>query len=489
MPESNILRVSKNTAIYGLGSVSTQAVGMITLVLLTSHMRPDEFGVAAMLGILHLFLLPVFKLGMDTSVGMHYFDHDKPGRERLVWTAFVILATSALLMFLAGSLFSSGISSLLFKGKCAGGGLVVTQLAATALDIMILPLILSLQLNEKAPFFIGVNVAAAVILSGTQLLLVAVFNLGVAGWLAGLVIGKAFAFSMFFFSTFASARPAFSSRLAATLVRGGAPMIPSFAFLFILQNSGKYMLERMCGLGELGIFNVGFGIGSAMDLAVAAFCTAWFPFFQSFSGKKHEAGPLFGKITLYYVLSFSVVSMAFFAFARPFVQIFVNCSFLNSYKVIGLVSMASLASGFFYLLLPGVYYAKKVWVVNLTQGACSVLVLGLNYIFISWFDMTGVAMSLVCSYALMGFGQYFINRSMSLWSCSCEWGRVGSFLLRYLLFAFVLMVLGDVLSLPFYIASAPFILLAYCLVAWNFLDRGERAGMLKFLLELKGKFL
>ena len=56
--------------------------------------------------------------------------------------------------------------------------------------------------------------------------------------------------------------------------------------MFLILNSAVYFLQHLAGVESAGIFMVGYQLGMGMSLGTAAFTTAWYPFFQSYSNSQ-----------------------------------------------------------------------------------------------------------------------------------------------------------------------------------------------------------
>ena len=113
--------------------------------------------------------------------------------------------------------------------------------------------------------------------------------------------------------------PTLCMRTVKELLRLGLPLVPSFAFLFILMHSNKYILEWHSGLEAVGIYSIGFNFGMAISIITGGIATAWYPFFMSYLNKLDEARLVFGRILTYYFLAIGLLCAAFFIFAKPIV--------------------------------------------------------------------------------------------------------------------------------------------------------------------------
>ena len=72
-----ILSLAKDSMVYGVGSVITRFIVLITLPLFTTYLKPEEYGVLAMLAILTMLAQPVFSLGLSAAMGPSYFEEDR----------------------------------------------------------------------------------------------------------------------------------------------------------------------------------------------------------------------------------------------------------------------------------------------------------------------------------------------------------------------------------------------------------------------------
>lgn len=76
--KQQILNLGKDSLIYGVGSVVTRFIGLLTLPIFTAYLTPEEYGVLAMLGLLTMVAQPVFSLGLAAAMGPSYFRSDCP---------------------------------------------------------------------------------------------------------------------------------------------------------------------------------------------------------------------------------------------------------------------------------------------------------------------------------------------------------------------------------------------------------------------------
>jgi len=436
-----LARLSKTMMVYGVGGFLNRFIGFLLLPVFTAYLTPVDYGISSILSWVAFVLTPIFSLGMGAAIAPCYFEGNNPERKEItVRTAFSLLLISSGLLAIMGVVLARPISSLAFKTS-EYHDLVALSLLSTSLSILSIPSTLYLQLEERAKLFVTLTLLVTVGSVASSLLLVVTFGRGIRGWVEAGLIGQAINVILFLLPTIRKVGFRFCFTLSKELLKLSAPLIPSFAFVFILQHGNRYIIQWFDGLESLGVYTVGFNLGLAMSLAVSAFQTSWLPFFMSFVEKREEARLLFGRILTYYVFAFGAVTILFFIGAKPIVMLLTQPAFHEGYKVVGLSASAQFLAGVFYVLLPGLYFAKEVGYVSLIQAFASMAAVGLNLILIPAYGISGAA---IC--VALGFlGMVLLTH---LWNCNrrrqylhieYEWVRVGRFGLVYLIYAIIML--------------------------------------------------
>jgi len=482
-----LTRLARGAAIYGIGGVLSRVISLLLLPLFTAYLAPVDYGVIAMLGLLGFLLVPVFTLGLGTSMGLSYFELSGEGdrKSATIWTAFTILLASSIVMVLIGTLFSGEISVLLFRSD-AYAGLVVLSILATAAGILSLPFTLALQLEERAALFVTLSTVSSLASILLTFLMVVVLRAGVRGYVLAGLWSQVLIF-LAFLAPSAVRKIRWDGKVARDLLRHGYPMIPAFAGIFVLQQGNRYILEHFRGLGELGLYTVGHNIGFAMTLLVNAFSGAWSPYFLSFTGREEEARELFGRIGTYYVFGLGAVSLLFYMFAKPVVLILTKPLFHASWSVVGLTASACFFNGAFSLFLPPVYFAKEVRSITMVQIVAAIVSIGLALLLIPPFGIVGAGITLaggaLAMAALMQAWNAW-NRGRYL-AVAYEWGRIRRFAAAYVVLA-VAYSLRRELSVPAEIALSAAGAAVLLGVVYSLLRETERKALTGWFVRREG---
>jgi O-antigen/teichoic acid export membrane protein len=430
-----LVRLSKGTLIYGVGGLANRFIGMLFLPVFTAYLSPTDYGISAILGLITFVATSVFSLGLGAGIGPCYFEGNRQDKkEETIWTAFMLLIASDGLLVAGGILFASRLSILAF-GTPAWAYLIELSIIAGALNILQIPLTLRLQFEERAWTFVLLTVVSSLVATGASLLMVVHFGRGVRGLVEAGVIWQAVSLVLYISPTLPGLAFRASQNVATELLRLGLPLVPGFAFLFILLHANKYILQRMQGLDAVGIYSIGFNFGVVMNLLVLAFQTAWYPYFMSFVDRQQEARVLFGRIFTYYVLGVGSLTLLFFIAARPAVMLLVQPAFQGAYKVVGLSAAAQFLIGLFGLLLPGIYFAREVKYVSLVQAASALVSVGLTVALIHAGGIAGAAAALSLGALLLVALQYGWNCHRRYLNIQYEWARLRKFGILFCIYA------------------------------------------------------
>ena len=438
-------RLSKNMLIYGVGGFLNRFIGFLLLPIFTAYLSPSDYGISSILSWIAFLVTPIFSLGLGAAIAPCYFEGDNLERkESTVRTAFSLLLISSGLLAITGIGFAKSISSLAFKTS-EYHDLVTMTFLSTSLSLLSIPSTLYLQLEERAKLFVTLTLLVTLGSVASSLILVVAFGRGVRGWVEAALIGQAINVILFLLPVIRKVAFRFSFTLSKKLFKLSLPLIPSFAFLFVLQHGNRYIIQRFDGLESLGVYTVGVNLGLAMSMAVSAFQTAWLPFFMSFVEKREEARLLFGRIMTYYVLAFGAVTTLFFIGAKPIVMLLTQPAFHEAYKVVGLSATAQFLGGLFSILLPGLYFAKEVGYVSLVQAVASVIAIGLNLVLVPLFGILGAGTSLALGFLAMVLLTLLWNfkRRDNYLRVQYEWRRGIGFALLYSGYAAIMLLHQD----------------------------------------------
>lgn len=435
----DLVRLGRSALIYGAGNVLIRGISLLLLPVFTAYLTTTDYGISSILGVLAFFLTPVFALGLSGALGIVYFERGEADRKAAtIWTAFVMLSLSGGLLSVSGVVAGGAIATALFGDLATPydlSYLVAVSLATAGMSIACQPLLIHLQLEERAKTFVALTAASSLLSIGLSVLFIVVLNRGVAGFLEAGLVAQSATLVAVLAVTIPRVRFILGGRLALELLRFGVPLMPSFVAVFAMQQANKLILQAAEGVPAVGVYTVGFNIGLVATIVVSGFTSAWFPFFSSYMERQDEAPRVFARVLTYYLLGAGVVSLFFFVLARSAVLILTQPDFHGAYVAIGPSALAQILIGVHSILLANMYLAKDVRYAVVVQGAAAVATILVNLVLIAAMGIRGASIGLALGFGIMVVLQHAWNRWRGYLDVPYEWRRIGTLAIVYTLVA------------------------------------------------------
>ena len=409
MPPLPIRSLLSGSLIYGLGGVLSKVIPLLLLPLYTAHLAPADYGVVSLLQLSGSFLSSVLTFGFGTSVGVLYFpENSESGRERIIASAFWVLLISAFAMAGSVILLAPGIGQLLFDSAVYTTHVALAG-AATALSMIAQPLQLRLQFAQRPVQYVAATLSSVVVTAGVGVAAVIWGEMGALGLVWAWVVGQASLVIVLSIPNRSIFHLAWVRNVVRELLRNGWPMIPSFFFLFVIQEGVRYPLQWFVGLEAVGVYAIGASLGMGLGVFTNAFISAWTPFALSYASDATRAPAVLGRVTYAYIVVFGLAVVAAFYFAYPVVYLLVEPRFFGAAPVVGLCAGASYFSALFLMLLPPAYFAREPQCVTRVQALSAVVASVLAAMLIPRFGAVGAGLAVVLSTLSMAVFQYLWN--------------------------------------------------------------------------------
>ena len=187
--------------------------------------------------------------------------------------------------------------------------------------------------------------------------------------------------------------------------------------------------------------------------------------------RQGEAVQVLGRATLYYVAGFGFLTTLFFLYATPVVQIFTQPAFHSATGVVGLSAVAQFLSALFLMLLPPLYFAKRVDNVLVSQAVASGIVFLLAAILVPSFGIAGAATTVVLGFSALVVVQWACLQRMPVLRIHYDYWRAGLLCLVFsavaalsFLISFVDPVRGFALAGAAALVTAAIVFLGICRV-------------------------
>ncbi|MFQ5648936.1 MAG: oligosaccharide flippase family protein [bacterium] len=403
---SSFKRLTKHSAVYGVGHIIARLVNFLLLPLYTNRLSAKEFGAA---GVLYAFLAVmtiIYTIGIDAAFLRYFILSDDAGKRRQVFsTAFWCVLLTATTFTSLIYAYANGISGLLIS---EGNHAHLLRLSALILffDALAFLPFLFLRAEEKSVFYTSLKFVNVVINVALNIYFIVYLKQGVQGMFLANVWSSGCTFGLLSLILVRHISFRFSIVDLRALLRFGLPFLPSTLSVVILDLIDRPLLERLAGLEATGIYNAGAKLGMFMALMVTAFRFAWHPFFLSTS-KQENAKEIFAKVLTYFTTINAAVFLTLVFFLDQIVRFkffgmpLIGADFLDGLRVVPLILLSYVFYGMYVNFIVGIYLEEKTHYLPLITFAGAAVNIATNIILIPRIGMMGAGWARLSGHLVM----------------------------------------------------------------------------------------
>ena len=398
--DNNVKAFFQGTAIFTVASVLTKVAQILLLPLISDHLSPEQLGIADMIQMLYSFLYPVLVMGFDAAFGAFYFEQSGKEYQRRVFNTIFFHLVCMSGIAAVGMLFSQSISQFLFHSPAYAEGILVSLLTLMVC-LWIVPFSQYLRMEKRMKAF------SAVTLVGSFTLLMANFFFVVyAQWgYFALVISIFLSYVIQLFLFFLLVRPRLSlsyidCALYRRILRYALPLVPMLIIGWALQMSDRFLLNRMVGDVEVGLYGVAARFQTILTMATSVIFTTFSAFAFSSRNEKQAAE----SFRLVHNLLHSILFLAAFTaslFAENLLSRFINAAYFRAAPAVAPLLFGQVCYASHTIFSYGFAFEKKSYLNLLPTGLGATVNIALNLILIPRYGAVAAAYTTFIGYALM----------------------------------------------------------------------------------------
>lgn len=439
MSKSRLKLFLENFLFFGGLSMLTKALPFITLPIIT-RLLPDAsaYGIADMFNLINSFGTAIAVLGMYDAIFREFFE-DKENAEyqkKVTSTGLTIVLYSSIVMILLTLIFNRYITMLLFKNLEYQSLVILSAFAIGVGGVASIVAVPTRIRNNRRVFLytgisfpiVGFIVTYSLIKLGYTYEAIVYSNLAMS--LTSLIIFYILNRNDFEFKSF-------DKKIMKELFKIGLPLLPTFLIYWVYNSMDRVMINRMLGSVDLGVYSVGAKVASVSQLVYTAFAGGW-QYFAFSTMKDSDQVELNSKVFEY----LGIISFSLFIIAQPFIKPVFNLFFTGEYirgsEVFSYLFLSPLMLMLFQIIANQVIVIKKSYLSTLALSFGAVLNIGLNYILIKNYGISGAALSTLLSYII----------SVLFMSCICYKYNLIKLKIRFVLISLV--VISGILSNYFF---------------------------------------
>jgi O-antigen/teichoic acid export membrane protein len=391
-------RLGRHSAVYGLGGIVSRVLAVFLLPLYTRFLDREDLGSVGLVVALSAVLVTVLRLGISSAFFRFYFDSQDAARRLLVVrTSFWFTMASATLGLAAGLLLAEPVADLLGLDDPA---LVRAGFVGVWAQMNYEQLTSLFRAEERSTAFVLASLANVAVTIAATVLLVVAWEQGALGVIVGNFTGTLVVYLALLGVHREQLGLQFSRPLLREMNRFGVPLVPAALALVAINFSDRFFLVHLADLEEVGLYEIGVRIASAMVLLLTAFRLAW-PAFAYSIEDDDEAKRTYAFVLTYLVVVASWLALGLGLLAPWLVRLLTQPEFYEGQRVVAPLAFGGMAYAAYIVMAIGVGRAMRTqfnWVIT---GLAAVVNVVLNLILIPPYGMMGAAVATVAAYVVM----------------------------------------------------------------------------------------
>lgn len=392
--------VAKGSFLYASGQVLTKASAFLLIPLYTRFLTPDDYGVVGYMQFLLQILSTILMFGFYGAQTRFFYQHkNEPTTigEYLfsinVWLAVVLVPGVVMVLFWGESLYGwIGPKDIPYHP-------FVPLIAWTILFQIVNQLVISFGVARKEYFRTTLlQLLLFALTTGFALFLVVVQELGAEGKIRAMLYGQA-AFFLMAYPTYAkNFIYRIKWRYISFSLSFGVPIVIHLLSGVMHSSIDRAILAEMVPVSELGLYTLGYQVGLVMSIMTTSVNRAWQPSYYELMEsdnikKDHHIRRTFN---LWMILMALMCTLGIL-WGGDVLQWITPSRFHGATRVIPFVLLGYFFHGLYFFAVSPIFFFKKTVLLPWFTGAAAGVNIGLNFILIPYWGITGAALATTIS--------------------------------------------------------------------------------------------
>ena len=394
---SALKSLAGDSLIYGVSGVVSRFINVLLVPVYTRIFAPPDFGVISLITNFAALLNILIILGMDNSLARWYYDDETENEKKIslntyFWSCLAISVFFAALLVIFRAFIAVRV---LFEDATVAPLLIVALSLPLSVFINFSTNVLRIQRRARIASVFAVVVALLTV--SLNILFVVVLKIGIIGVFYSQIltsfVAAVWTLVLFFreldlkFFDFGRWKKMFAFSF---------PLIPGTIAFWVINFSGVYFIQLFQTSREVGLYQIGAAIATAMALLTQSFQMAWGPFAFSIY-KEPDAKKTYADVFLLYLGITVSLAVLITLFSGELLMILTTKDYYAAFIVAGILAFNHLFIGLGYVASVGTNLAKNNKAYGIASVLSGFLLVGLNFILIPRFGIEGAATATLLS--------------------------------------------------------------------------------------------
>lgn len=411
MAESKQRTFVKGSLIITVSNILIKGITFFLLPLYTRYLTPEMLGVSDSITTFTGFVFPILVLGLDSAFSAFYYDVDsREYRLKVFNTIRRMLIVTGLFSFII-AFFSKQISVKLFS-KTDYFILIWIAVCSMVCNLLYLPYSLYVRMENRMMLFAVINAVASTLQIAFNIICLCVLHIGIYSLVASTCLTQAVQVVLYYVSVHIERGKRFFDRdLLIKMCRYSLPLLPVVVISWVLQASDRYILLKVCGEAEVGVYGIGARFSNLVTLLANGVYTAYTSYAFGKKGDQ-DAKMQYARILNDFVYAGLLFCSILTVFSSGIVRLMTTEKYSMAALLIAPLVFSQLYNGVNTLVGYGIGFAKKTYYFLIaTSVGASVNVIA-NLIFIPQYGALAASYTTLGSVIAMTLITYLVSQKL-----------------------------------------------------------------------------
>lgn len=405
------MNIFKSFSVYLGATFLQRGISFLILPIFTFYLSPKDFGILSLITTLFVFVSPVITLGTTNAISIAYFKESKENYGIYVSSSLLIPLILSVCLLIFCVVFGNYFSLVLGVSKLW----IITIPFFSFVSVINQVILIDYQVREESLKYGIFSISNSTLNIVLSLFLVIVLQMNYQGRL----IGQYISLSVFSILAFIILRRKgilthkISRKFIMDSLAFGLPIVPHVIGGMFINMSDKLFISHILGNDELGLYNMGYVIGSTISMLSTSFANSIVPIsYDLFNKGDTISKERVAKIYWMFILVLALLVLLLSFLAPVIFDFFISDQFRKGVVYVKWIALGYFFQGCYLLFVNIIFYLKKTnilfyWsIINITIN------LILNYILINKFGTIGAAYAMCFSYFLFFIAISFISNKL-----------------------------------------------------------------------------
>jgi O-antigen/teichoic acid export membrane protein len=403
----------KHSIIFATGDILKSLIGFLLIPIYTRYLSPVDYGKLELLSITLTILVIFFSQGVSTAFFRSYAYTEKEMRKPLTY----LVSTSYIYLFLSACV----ASALLFIFADEYNNFLFGKEYSSPVLIKIISITLLFQLTNTIPFqlfraqlqsikYIVVSLIAFTLQLVLNIYFITILKIGLEGILIANVISVFTTTGVTFLLIKKYLIFNISKDILKDLLSFGLPLIFAGIFIWIMQMSDRFLIQKLSSTHEVGLYSLGLRFSNILTiLIVSPFNMVWGAIAFQIS-TKDEGKEVIRIVTTYIFLILCFVGINIIIWSPLIIKIMTGREFWEAHKVVTPLILATITWGLVNISDFGMYLKKRTKLMTGIFAVGALVNIILNYLLIPKYGMIAAAFAAFAAFVLINILCYLASQ-------------------------------------------------------------------------------